>query len=46
MIEACRAYIYDGGTSPAGVIGDRSYESGFDWRDPRNEAEPQYEPIF
>ncbi len=46
MIEACRTYVYDGGGSPAGVIGDRSYESGFDWRDPRNEAAPQYEPIF
>ncbi len=46
MIEACRAYVYDGGPSPAAVVGSRSYETGFDCDDPRCRAEPHFEPIF
>ncbi len=46
MIGACRAYVYENGPSPAAVIGDRCYETGFACDDPRNGAEQHYEPIF
>lgn len=46
MIEACYAYVYQNGPSPAAVIGDRCYETGFACNDPRNRAEQRYEPIF
>lgn len=46
MIAAVQTFFLDGDAARlAGVLGDASYETGFDWRDPRNEIAPLCDPL-
>lgn len=45
-LEACYAYVYGDAPYPADIIGRRSYETGFDWDDPRHQNAPVFEDCF
>ena len=46
MIAAAWAFVKDANAPlPVGAFGDASYETGFDWRDPRNQAARICDPL-